>query len=436
MDIKRLVLIAIGVITISLFYFPVTFTAFPVTNTKNLLAFLGLIVAIVTVILHRRVNVFDRNVFVIGVLAVLVSMAGYFSVAYNETPDYAYATYIITFLIWFFSAYFSVFILKIIHGKVTVDIVCNYLILLCVLQCVSVLMIDNIPSMRIWAISTFTELSSVDKIDRLYGLGPALDVGGSRFAVVLLIIGYMLTLDKVKQNVRSIYMYIVAFLLIFVIGSMVGRTTSVGGGIALLYLLWKNRVVILSSSSRKIFLLFLFVLFVGMSVIEYLYNNNMLFRDNLRFAFEGFFNYFEQGEWTTTSTERWETMFIWPESLKTWLIGDGYFDGPSDTDPYYVGPFNPGFYKWTDIGYHRFIYYFGLIGLVLFIIYLCKVTVTCMTCYKSYAGMFGLFLLFNFVLWFKVSTDIFLVYALFLCIPKESNDKNNEAVMVDNENSI
>ena len=104
MDIKRLVLIAIGVITISLFYFPVTFTAFPVTNTKNLLAALGLIVAIVTVILHRRVNVFDRNVFVIGVLAVLVSMAGYFSVAYNETPDYAYATYIITLLIWFFSA--------------------------------------------------------------------------------------------------------------------------------------------------------------------------------------------------------------------------------------------------------------------------------------------------------------------------------------------
>lgn len=423
MDIKRMSLIAIGVITISFFYFPVTFAAFPISNTKNLMAALGLPLVVMTGILHKQLNVFDRNFFIVGIMAALVSLVGLYSVVYNGTPDYTYATYLGSFFLWFFAAYFTVFIIRILHGKVTVELICNYLVLMCVLQCVSVLLIDNDPNFRNWAASTFMGLSYVGEIKRMYGLGPSLDVGGSRFAAVLLMIGYLLTLDSVTKKIKLLYMYVLSFLFILIVGSMVGRTTSVGGGIALLYLLWKNRVVILSSSSRKIFLLFLFVLFVGMSVIEYLYNNNMLFRDNLRFAFEGFFNYFEQGEWTTTSTERWETMFIWPESLKTWLIGDGYFDGPSDTDPYYVGPFNPGFYKWTDIGYLRFIYYFGILGLSLFIAYFLKVASTCITRFQNYRDMFLLLLVFNFVLWFKVSTDIFLVFALFLCVPVE-----NEAV--------
>ena len=115
-------------------------------------------------------------------------------------------------------------------------------------------------------------------------------------------------------------------------------------------------------------------------------------------------------------------MIVWPDNMKTWLIGDGYFNGPSSTDPYYVGPVNFGFYKWTDIGYLRFIFYFGVVGLLTFIIYFFKVAFTCISRLKKYRDLFVLFLLFNFVLWFKVATDIFLVFALFLCISKEEND--------------
>ena len=427
MDIKRILLAIISVITLSFFYFPVTFAAFPVSNTKNLMAALGLVV-IVLEASRKRSAFLDKNLFTIGIIAALVSLSGLIAVAINETPDYTYATYLGSFFLWFFSAYFVVAVLKKLHGKVGVEMICNYLVLLCVLQCISVLLIDNYPGFQSWADSTFVGLSYVSEIKRLYGLGPSLDVGGSRFAAVLLLIGYMLTLDKVTKNAKVMYMYILSFLFILVVGSMVGRTTSVGGGLALLYLLWKNKEMFFSPKTRNFLITFLLVMAVGIAIAIYYYHHHIGFRENVRFAFEGFFNWWETGEWETTSTNRWQTMFVWPDNAKTWLIGDGYFNGPSDIDPYYVGPANSGFYKWTDIGYLRFIFYFGLVGLVTFIIYFCKVAATCVLRFKGYKNMFLLFLLFNFVLWFKVSTDIFLVFALFLCISKEENEEYENSI--------
>ena len=189
-----------------------------------------------------------------------------------------------------------------------------------------------------------------------------------------------------------------------------------------------KKEIIFSPTNRNLLVTFVFVLVIGISVVSYYYTNDLGFRENVRFAFEGFFNWQETGEWTTTSTERWQTMFIWPDNAKTWLIGDGYFDGPSDIDPYYVGPANPGYYKWTNIGYLRFIFYFGIVGLLTFIIYFCKVATTCVSRFKTYKGMFLLLLLFNFVYWCKVATDIFLVFALFLCISKEENEEYENSI--------
>jgi hypothetical protein len=235
---------------------------------------------------------------------------------------------------------------------------------------------------------------------------------------VLLAIAHLLTNNKVTVNAKSVTAYIIAFVFILVVGSMVGRTTSVGGALALLYLAWHYRATLFSPTNRKYVFLLLFIAVIGSFVVVYLYNHNAAFYENVRFAFEGFFNWWETGEWTTTSTERWETMFVWPDNTKTWLVGDGYFDGPTLIDPFYVGPVYTGFYKWTDIGYLRFIFYFGLLGLSLFSIYFCKVAATCASRFKTHRALFLLVLLFNFAVWFKVSTDIYIFFALFLCIPE------------------
>ena len=56
-------------------------------------------------------------------------------------------------------------------------------------------------------------------------------------------------------------------------------------------------------------------------------------------------------------------MYVFPDNLKTWLIGDGYFSNPYNIDPYFTGRFVGGYYMSTDVGYLRFIFYSGLVGI-------------------------------------------------------------------------
>jgi hypothetical protein len=419
---KNITIIAVSIIIISLFYFPVTLAIFPVSNTKNLLAGIGVVIAALE-FSRKRSSFINEDLFAIMILAVLISLMGLFSVAYNETPDYAYASYIRTFLIWQFAAYTVVYCIRRVNGVINVEMLCNYLILMCVLQCISVLLIDSYPGFKSWADSTFVGLSYAGEINRMYGLGPSLDVAGGRFAAVLIMVAYLANKKRQLEDMKMMMFYFAAFVFILIVGSMVARTTGIGAIISLMYLIWVNRSNILDKNNRRLFNILILFLVLGFLVSSYLYQTNPAFKENIRFAFEGFFNWWEMGEWKTTSTDRWQTMILWPDNMKTWVIGDGYFDGPSDTDPYYVGPANPGFYKWTDIGYLRFIYYFGLIGLALFMLYFCKVAYTCALRFIQFRSLFFFILLFNFILWFKVSTDLFLVFALFLCISKEENEK-------------
>ena len=89
-----------------------------------------------------------------------------------------------------------------------------------------------------------------------------------------------------------------------------------------------------------------------------------------------------------------------------------------------MGPNWAGFYQATDVGYLRFIFYFGLLGLFLFSFFMCLSGKVCMQKFKKEKALFVLLLMVNFIVWFKVSTDIFLVFALFLvCTPE--NEENS-----------
>lgn len=427
-SIQRLIAIILGLVVISVYYFPVELAIFPVTNSKNLLAGLGVLIAIVVISRYRNASM-DKGILTLAGLALLISLAGLTAVAYNSTNDYTYARYIRPFFTWLSAAYAAVFLIRKLHGQMSVEILCNYFIAMCVLQCVSVLLIDNIPVFKSWANSTIMGLDYIDFIDRKYGLGPNLDIAGTRFAAVEIMIAFMIHKKQVAQENKMMIAYIAALLFILVVGNMVARTTTTGGIVALAYLVWMNKDKLYNISKNSQFWKNLIgVTVIGFIVITYFYNNNAAFRANFRFAFEGFFSWWEQGEWQTTSTDAWQKMIIWPDNMKTWLIGDGYFDGPTGNDPYYVGPQNYGYYKFTDIGYLRFIYYFGMLGLLLFIGFFIKATHICVSRFARYKYMFIFFCLLNMVIWFKVSTDIFIVFAPFLCISQEENEEYERIV--------
>lgn len=81
-------------------------------------------------------------------------------------------------------------------------------------------------------------------------------------------------------------------------------------------------------------------------------------------------------------------MYIFPDNLKTWFLGDGYLNNPFDTEPYYTGIDWHGYYQNTDVGYLRFIFYFGLFGLILFCAFMCKTCKVCMNYFMEYRGLF------------------------------------------------
>ena len=366
-----------------------------------------------------RNSVLNKNIFILSIFAAIVSLIGLISVTYNETPDYTYASYIVSMWVWLGGAYVAVSLMRKVHGYASVKLVCNYLIAICVFQCTIALLIDSFPLVKGVVDGFLAGEGYMGKNEsRLYGIGCALDVAGSRFAVVLIMIAYITTLKDDEFVRKYIWLYIAAFLYITVVGNMMARTTIMGVGLALLYWIGKSGLFSLriNSEYKYIWNRLGVLLLIAIPFMVYLYDTNPAFKEDIRFAFEGFFSLVEKGEWDVGSNDSLANMYVFPDNTKTWIIGDGYFNNPGDTDPYYVGPLGGAFYKSTDVGYLRFIFYFGVIGLVAFILYFFKCAQVCVSRFKREALMFWLILLANYILWFKVATDIFIVFALFLCV--------------------
>ena len=420
----KFIKVFIAGIAVSCYFFPFEFTFLPGVNTKMAMAGVGLVLYAIDLAKGRAPQI-NKDSFVIGLIAVLVSLCGLASVIVNNTNDYTYATYFVSMFVWLGGAYTAVKIVRLLHGYVSVGLLCNYLIGVCVGQCVLALMIDNIPVFKTLVDKNivgfdFVNTGQLTKAGRLYGIGAGLDVAGSRFASVLIIIAALIQFE----NVKYIWLYLAAFVFISLVGNMLARTTTVGVILALIYWALSSGLLKLSlhKGNLRIWKYLVLALCIAMPIIINLYTTNQQFYNNVRFAFEGFFSMVETGQWETTSNNILKNMIVFPDNSQTWLIGDGYFENPTYMDPYYVGPSHGGYYKNTDIGYLRFIFYFGLIGLATFVFYFYKVARTCAERFPRYATMFMLVLAINMIVWLKVSTDIFLVFAIFLCVSKEEND--------------
>ena len=424
---------AVGVILTSLYFFPFSFTFLPAVNTKMAMAGVGLV--ILGLQLGRaRNSIFSKDMVTISLYALMVSFTSFIAVTLNETRDYTYVSYIISMWVWLSAAFVAVKYMRTVHGYISVELVCNYLIAVCVFQCISALVIDFVPTVKNFALTYIsdlgpTQMELMKEAGRLFGFGAALDPAGSRFAAVLAIIVFLGARIAQTTHQKFAIWYILAFLLIAVVGNMIARTTTVGIIIALAYLLYATGLHRLTINKRTgYFILWLGgVLLVAIPLLTLLYHTNEQIHDNLRFAFEGFFSLAEKGRWEVSSNEILKNMVVFPDNLKTWLIGDGYMINPSLTDPYYTGEYHKaGYYMLTDIGYLRFIFYGGIPCLLAMAAFIWKSGRIGMRKYRDYSMLFWLLLAVNFTVWLKVSTDIFLALALFLVMKQEENKPNED----------
>lgn len=416
---------SITVLLTSFYLFPISLRSLPGFNTKMILAVIGLIVYMISLPKMKNRGL-SNYMMVLSVLAGLVSFCGVVSIALNGTPDWAYASYIVSMWVWVGGAYAVLFAIRSIHGRGSVILIVNYLTAVCVFQCATALLIDSIPSVRDFFITHF-DLGHewLESVNRLFGFGASLDTAGSRFSLVM--VGIVAVLSHVNGTRYSRYvpLYIISFIFIAIVGNMIARTTTVGLGLSMVLILYNltfgNRNRQRRAKSKQVMVWTILLTVIGAGVVYVYYQTSEIFQENLRFGFEGFFSLAENGEWNVSSNEKLQSMIVWPETLKTWMIGDGYFSNPYSIDPYYTGEYIEGFYMGTDVGYLRFIFYFGLPGLLMFSAFIIYSGIFCAKISPSYKRMFFFLVLVNFTVWLKVATDCFCVLALFLMLDPGEN---------------
>lgn len=414
--IKTLKIILTVLIT-SFYFFPVKFTFLP-SNTKNILAAIGILFVIFELIRMKDFSI-PKQLLILLLISSMVSIMSLISITYNQTPDTTYVTYIRSAIIWLSGAFAVGYIIRATHGRIDVPLMAHYLIGVCLFQCVSAMLIEFIPAVRafvdqyVWQAQDF-----LTSVHRLYGVGASLDVAGSRFAAVLVTIAFLLVSSPKRGSVGIAVFYTLSFVVITIIGNMIARTTIIGTSIGLVWV-FIGPFICSTQEERERTAgkgIAIFATIASLTTVSvFLYNTFPDVKDLFRFGFEGFFSLFETGEWQTDSTSKLESMIIWPEELRTWIIGDGYFEN-SREDPNYLGDSTDrGFYMGTDIGYLRFIYYFGVAGLIWIIAVVAYSAYVCANHFNEYAWLFIMALGVGLVVWAKVSTDIFLFFCLFLC---------------------
>ena len=135
----------------------------------------------------------DRDFLNLSLWAFAISLVAFVSVTYNHTQDNTFSTYFMSMWVWLGGAYALVYLLKTIYGQVSVPLVINYLIVVCVVQCVLALVFDSNASAEDWHARTFAGegyMGNTDE-DRLHGIGCSLDVAGFRFAAVICMAAFL-----------------------------------------------------------------------------------------------------------------------------------------------------------------------------------------------------------------------------------------------------
>ena len=396
----------------SFYFHPTVLIALPAYNTKIMLAIFGGGMLVFNTIRTKNYAL-SKGLLYALMIAGLFALVNCISLIINDSDDYSYASYPASALVWILGAYGAITFIRWTHKKVTIELVVRYLAGGAAFHCILSQLIDRYDFVRNLITSIFyVGLEDFEEMNRLYSFGVGLDPAGVRFAVILIMIAGVLTLSKVvKKSIGLMIFYFLCFAIISVLGNVISRTTTVGMGLGLFVFAISTGLYkfVIKVGKIKIMRVFGLILALGIPLTIYYYNVNTSFREQIEYGFEGFFSLVESGEFQTGSTDELSTMWVWPTDTKTWIIGSGFLGSRAE------GNYN----YFSDIGYCRFVSYSGLIGITVFGLFFIYNAVHFSIRYPRYRYIFLLMIVVTFVVWSKVATDIFQLYALFYTFTDE-----------------
>lgn len=424
---KKYVLILVSTILTSCLIFPFSFTFFPSQNTKNLMAAVGLFLYVLDLAREKQFKA-EKGTIWVFIAAIAVSFMAVFTMLYHNTADDTYVSFPFTLILWLSASYTCIRMMKATHGYVSAELVTKYMAAMSVAQCLVAILIDTFPAFEDFVCSWMVGGRDFwSRSGRMYGIGCGLDVAGVRFSAILVMISYLCYEASHKKKRRELFLMLAAFAIITVVGNMISRTTIVGVGAAVI--IWTLlSIVSIKSSFTKVSSLWghlILVIALVSGVCAVLYNTDEKTRENLRFGFEGFFSIVEKGHWETHSNNELKGMVKWPDNTATWILGDGYMLDPTDVEDYLSGSAGDYVYQGTDIGYCRFIFYFGIVGLAVMILYFAVAAGACAARAPSKRLAFFFLFVVTLIIWAKVTTDPFAVIAPFLLTDFETDEESD-----------
>ena len=118
----------------------------------------------------------------------------------------------------------------------------------------------------------------------------------------------------------------------------------------IIYLVGCRRIYLIFSILLR---LFVPMLILGICVIIYMIAHNLDFI--IEWVLELFINMADSGTMESASTNELKEMYVLPQTIKTWIIGDGMSTNATG-----------GFYMDSDVGYIRSLYYWGILGSIVY----------------------------------------------------------------------
>lgn len=418
----------LGVALLFLFIFPI-FPSFSPLPTDRLIELIGLAYFFIGIKNHYFLISNKYLLKVVGLAIILFLVAFLVQIDNIGGFETALIKSSIDLVLMIFGSYFICSIIKRGFKEFSLIRVLEIIVLTFFIQGVISLVFYFQPALYTSFTSTLNTDVSQNLYERLHlsevrlmGVGNAFFNGVIRYGINLIILTFL------HYNNRSIfsrkpYLFLTLYVFFIVVGIMTGRTFFVVVLLSILVIVFYESRRLDKFIVRVVFTPFLLLL---ITIPFYFVFSNYVEIERLdrtlNFVFELFISYEETGSLSTNSSEATLNMYVFPDNLKTWFFGDGKFINSDGS-----------YYMYTDVGYLRYIYYFGLIGTVIYFLIQLKILsyITKLVAVDGLTLMFTVLFVWILILNLKgiANLDLFAILLLVTAVIEKNARKKNALMM-------
>jgi len=308
--------------------------------------------------LRNKCRSYGWNITSLISIFIPVLQIAFISIVINQSWDFYFIRWYIFFVLKIFACMSIMYLAKKYYSDL------HYVTLVKIFFCCAVIQISLsllmwvVPGIKEILYSTLTVSDIGDEaLERTFGL--RMNGYGTNFFGSGVVHGFILFVIPLlaQQRLKIVHSTIgmLLYALIFVISMMIARTTIIGFAMGLFLLIFIKKPKL---NTLNLITYLCVSALVGIVILDSL---SPQFLENfeyvITFGFEMFINYFNGDGLTTSSiSNSMVNMYVFPDNISTWLFGDGLWE---TSRGYY--------YKGTDIGLCRMLFYFGIIGLIIFL---------------------------------------------------------------------